>query len=184
MQITTKRVDYSNPDDCRDLISMQSEYARHAMGHDPPELHRLPERLASMSTAFSILAYEQGLDRPIGLINCFFGFSTFKSRPLVNIHDVIVTESHRGQGVSAELQSGMVVAAWSCDDNGANGFAPRPSGSGCLEKTIGGMIITDFGAYCCPPELQNGTTRLLFSYTNVEFFSGLQGGQFKIVRQH
>ena len=103
MQITTKRVDYSNPDDCRDLISMQSEYARHAMGHDPPELHRLPERLASISTAFSVLAYEQGLDRPIGLINCFFGFSTFKSRPLVNVHVVIVTESHRGRGVSAEL---------------------------------------------------------------------------------
>ena len=33
----------------------------------------------------------------------FFGFSTFKSRRLVNIHDVIVTETHRGQGVSAAL---------------------------------------------------------------------------------
>ncbi|MDE0862368.1 MAG: GNAT family N-acetyltransferase [Rubripirellula sp.] len=103
MPVTTQRVDYQNPDDCRDLICMLSEYAKHEMGHDPPELDRLPQRLAGFSTAFSILAYEEGLQRPVGLINCFFGFSTFKSRRLVNIHDVIVTETHRGQGVSAVL---------------------------------------------------------------------------------
>ena len=103
MQVTTKRVDYSNPEDCRDLICMQSEYAKHEMGHDPPDLDRLPERLAEFSTAFSVLAYERGRSAPIGLINCFFGFSTFKSRRLVNIHDVIVTETHRGHGVSAAL---------------------------------------------------------------------------------
>lgn len=82
---------------------MQHEYAMHEMGHDPPELHRLPERLAEFSTAFSILAYEESRSAPIGLINCFFGFSTFKSQLLVNIHDVIVTETHRGRGVSAAL---------------------------------------------------------------------------------
>jgi GNAT superfamily N-acetyltransferase len=107
MQITTKRVDYSNPDDCRDLIYMQSEYAKHEMGHDPPELQRLPERLSEFSTAFSVLAYEKDRSGPIGLINCFFGFSTFKSRRLVNIHDVIVTETHRGNGVSAALLSAV-----------------------------------------------------------------------------
>ena len=116
MQITTKRVDYSNPDDCRDLICMQSEYARHEMGHDPPELHRLPEKLSSFSTAFSVLAYEADANGPIGLINSFFGFSTFKSRRLVNIHDVIVTETHRGQGVSAELLAAVeqIAVAHDC----------------------------------------------------------------------
>ncbi len=103
MQVTTRRVDYQNPDDCRDLICMLSEYAQHDMGHDPPELEKLPQRLSEFSTAFSILAYEEGLPQPIGLVNCFFGFSTFKSRRLVNIHDVIVTATHRGKGVAADL---------------------------------------------------------------------------------
>lgn len=107
MLVTTKRVDYSNPEDRRDLISMQSEYAKLEMGQDPPELDQLPDRLAEFSTAFSVLAYEQDKSAPIGLINCFFGFSTFKSRRLVNIHDVIVTETHRGQGVSAALLSAV-----------------------------------------------------------------------------
>ena len=73
MLVTTKRVDYSNPRDRRDLISMQSEYAKLEMGHDPPELDQLPDRLAEFSTAFSVLAYEQDRSAPIGLINCFLG---------------------------------------------------------------------------------------------------------------
>jgi ribosomal protein S18 acetylase RimI-like enzyme len=37
---------------------------------------------------------------PAGLINCFEAFSTFKCKPLVNIHDVVVEKNFRGLGVS------------------------------------------------------------------------------------
>ena len=33
----------------------------------------------------------------VGLVNCIEGFSTFACRPLVNVHDVVVRESHRGR---------------------------------------------------------------------------------------
>ena len=36
----------------------------------------------------------------MGLINCFEGFSTFASKPLVNVHDVVVLESHRGRRIA------------------------------------------------------------------------------------
>jgi ribosomal protein S18 acetylase RimI-like enzyme len=39
----------------------------------------------------------------VGLINCFEGFSTFKCKPLVNIHDVVVIDGYRGQGVSQRM---------------------------------------------------------------------------------
>jgi len=40
---------------------------------------------------------------PVGLINCVEGFSTFAARPLVNVHDVVVAPSHRGQGVAVRM---------------------------------------------------------------------------------
>ena len=36
----------------------------------------------------------------VGLVNCFEGFSTFKGKPLINIHDVIVSMRARGRGVA------------------------------------------------------------------------------------
>ena len=34
-----------------------------------------------------------------GLINCFQGFSTFKCKPLINVHDVFVHPEHRRAGL-------------------------------------------------------------------------------------
>ena len=39
----------------------------------------------------------------MGLVNCIEGFSTFACRPLVNIHDVVVLASHRGQRVGEKM---------------------------------------------------------------------------------
>ena len=54
--------------------------------------------LEKNSQAFSLLAFEG--DKAVGLVNCFMGFSTFKCQPLVNIHDVVVESSSRGNNVS------------------------------------------------------------------------------------
>ncbi len=40
---------------------------------------------------------------PVGLVNAIEGFSTFACRPLVNVHDVVVSTSHRGRGIAAQL---------------------------------------------------------------------------------
>ena len=40
---------------------------------------------------------------PIGLINCFEGYSTFKAKPLLNVHDIAVLPAFRGQGVGQAL---------------------------------------------------------------------------------
>ena len=59
----------------------------------------LPAALVARPQAFSVIAYDGNL--AVGLINCIEGFSTFACRPLVNVHDVVVLESHRGAGVAA-----------------------------------------------------------------------------------
>jgi len=42
----------------------------------------------------------------VGQINCFAGFSTFAARPLLNVHDIVVHASVRGQGI------GQALLAW------------------------------------------------------------------------
>jgi len=62
---------------------------------------RLPAELAKRPHAFSVLAREGSL--AVGLVNCFEGFSTFACRPLVNVHDVVVLASHRGQQIAPRM---------------------------------------------------------------------------------
>ena len=42
-------------------------------------------------------------DRPLGVAICLVGFSSFRGKPLVNIHDVAVCPEARGKGIGREL---------------------------------------------------------------------------------
>ena len=68
---------------------------------DEYTLQNLIPQLQKHHGAFSVLAFADNV--PIGLVNCFQTFSTFQCRPIVNIHDVVVRKSHRGQGVAEKM---------------------------------------------------------------------------------
>jgi len=99
------RADYNDPRHGADLIAMLDVYAHDPMGGGTalPQTTKdnLLAGLAAHVHAFSFLAYDG--ETPIGLANCFEGFSTFKARPLVNIHDIAVHADYRGQGVGQAL---------------------------------------------------------------------------------
>ena len=63
--------------------------------------------LAKRPHAFSVLACDvtDHGETPVGLVNCIEGFSTFACKPLVNVHDVVVLASHRGQRVGEQMLS-------------------------------------------------------------------------------
>ena len=104
-------VDYRAAQDAADVCAMLDLYARDPMGGgealDAGVLGRLCGDLASRADAFSFLAY---VDAPqlqaVGLINCFEGYSTFKARPLLNVHDIVVHPDYRGWGVGQALLGG------------------------------------------------------------------------------
>ncbi|MDM0112453.1 GNAT family N-acetyltransferase [Variovorax sp. J22R133] len=97
--------DYRNKAHADALVQLMDEYARDPAGGGsalPAEVKNgLPEALAARPSAFSVLAFEAG--QAVGLINCFEGFSTFACRPLVNVHDVVVVASHRGQRITQKM---------------------------------------------------------------------------------
>jgi len=61
----------------------------------------LIDGLRAHPTTLIFLALDQ--DRPVGIVTCFVGFSTFAARPLVNIHDLHVTNGYRRRGVARLL---------------------------------------------------------------------------------
>ncbi|MBO9651708.1 MAG: GNAT family N-acetyltransferase [Variovorax sp.] len=103
--IDVRLADYRDPAHARALVSLLDAYARDPAGGgtplEPQVLAELPSALASRPQAFSVLAYDG--DQPVGLVNCIEGFSTFACKPLVNVHDVVVLESHRGQRVTQRM---------------------------------------------------------------------------------
>lgn len=103
--ITIKEVDYQDSTDRRALIAMLDMYARDPMGGGEPLPEdaqlRLCDDLAKLPGAISWLALKAG--RPVGLLNALPGYSTFKARPLMNVHDIAVAPECRGQGVGQAL---------------------------------------------------------------------------------
>lgn len=42
-------------------------------------------------------------EQPVGVAICFHGFSTFRARPLINVHDIAVAPAFRGRGIGQAL---------------------------------------------------------------------------------
>jgi len=97
--------DYHSPDHGQAIISLLNEYASDPMGGgetlgDDVESN-LIAALQNTPNAFTVLGYLN--DRPVAIANCFTSLSTFAAKPLINIHDLAVSPSARGQGLSKQL---------------------------------------------------------------------------------
>jgi len=97
--------DYSNPEHASMLVELLNDYASDPMGGSEPlpeqVRHTLVQRLAEFPGAFSVLC--QLGSEYVALANCLTGFSSFAAMPLINIHDLAVSASSRGQGISQGL---------------------------------------------------------------------------------
>jgi GNAT superfamily N-acetyltransferase len=90
------------------FLDLLEHYARDPMGggeglSDYAKVH-LVATLKEVPGFHGALAWLDG--KAVGLIDCFAGFSTFAARPLLNVHDIVVRENWRGQGI------GQALLAW------------------------------------------------------------------------
>ena len=99
------RADYADAQHAQAIASLLDAYAQDPAGGGKPlsafAKTNLVNELAARPQAFSVLAFDGNL--PVGLVNCIEGFSTFACKPLVNVHDVVVVSSHRGQRVGEQM---------------------------------------------------------------------------------
>jgi GNAT superfamily N-acetyltransferase len=105
MQISLINADYNNHQHAKDLLMLLNAYALDPMGGaealSEDTQNNLVSALAKRSDALTVLCYVD--NKPAGIINCFEGFSTFKCKPLMNIHDCGVLAEYRGLGLSRKL---------------------------------------------------------------------------------
>lgn len=114
-----KLADYMAAKDRAAIEMLMAHYAMDPMGGGEPlpndVLSNLCDALAAVPNAATILIYHE--EGPVALATALQGFSTFKCRPLLNIHDVIVLPEYRGRGLAqllmAELE-GLAVQRGCC----------------------------------------------------------------------
>jgi len=103
--MTVEMADYANPRDAADLVMLLDAYASDPMGGGEPLCDgaraAVVPGLAATPGAFSLIARLDG--EPVGLANCFSGFSTFAAQPLINVHDLAVLPGYRGRGIGGAL---------------------------------------------------------------------------------
>ena len=99
------QVDIYNEEHCLHLIRLLDTYMQDEMGNGTPMPEELaPRILDGLRNYPGYLGFFATVDGEYAaLANCNKNFSSFKARPLINIHDFIVHPDFRGKGVGLFL---------------------------------------------------------------------------------
>jgi len=113
MKVNVLVADYLNSQHAQDIGYLLNCYAEDPMGGGEPLSENVKTNLANelskLPHAFSVICYVD--DKPAGLINCFEAFSTFKCKPLINIHDIVVVGEFRGVGICQKMLASVEKVA-------------------------------------------------------------------------
>lgn len=105
MNIEIIEANYRDREHCSDIMYLTNSYAKDEMGGAHPlpkeKLVDMIKGLRETSNAFTLIAYKD--KKPVGLANCFIGFSTFEAKKLINIHDLAVVPEERDRGIGEKL---------------------------------------------------------------------------------
>ncbi len=90
---------------CQAVLDLLNAYAGDIMGNGSPlpakVIKNLIPGLKAHPTTIIFLAFTSS--RPVRIITCFKGFSTFAAQPLLHISDFFVYPDHRGLGAGRRL---------------------------------------------------------------------------------
>ena len=113
MQLDIHEADFEDAAHCAAIVELLDAYARDPIGGGTPlgpdVRQQLVPALRRQPTVLVLLAFAER--RAVGIAVCFFGFSTFQARPLLNIHDLAVLPEWRGRGVGRALLSAAEAQA-------------------------------------------------------------------------
>jgi ribosomal protein S18 acetylase RimI-like enzyme len=105
VDIQIRKADFADTRDAAGIVTVLNSYAVDPVGGGQPLPTDVRERvvpaLRDHPATLVLLAFAD--EEPAGIAVCFFGLSTFKARPLLNIHDLAVVPKYRGKGVGRAL---------------------------------------------------------------------------------
>lgn len=113
MNVRVTLADLVNPQHQADILALLEMYCRDAFGDgqplSPEAREGLLPGLVRHGGARVQLAYDG--EQAVGVAICFVGFSSFRGKSLVNIHDLAVAPTHRGQGIGRQLLAAVASDA-------------------------------------------------------------------------
>lgn len=103
--VSFKFCDFTSEYHCTMLATLINHYISDPMGGGTPlngmAQLRLVDGLANHPGCFVLFAFME--DAIVGMTTCFINFSTFKCKPFINIHDLIVLKEFRSLGIGKAL---------------------------------------------------------------------------------
>lgn len=112
-KLEISEVNLDNADHANAVLEITDKYAQDPMGSGKSLPDKVKTNLVSELRSFEpylgFLALVNG--EAAGLINCFYGFSTFKAARLINIHDIAVLPEFRSMGIGKALIDSVVKKA-------------------------------------------------------------------------
>ncbi len=102
--------DFENPEHLKALAELTNHYMTDPMGDAEPlnklKQLRLIDGLANHPTAEVLFAITDS--KAVGLATCFVNFSTFKVKPYLYIHDIVVLNEYRQNGIGKALMQKLI----------------------------------------------------------------------------
>jgi ribosomal protein S18 acetylase RimI-like enzyme len=115
MPLTVVLANLTDPAHQQAIIDLLDMYCRDEFGDSKPlsghARKNLIPGLIQHGGARVFLAYEEG--QPLGVAICMLGFSSFKGKPLINIHDIAVSPDARSKGIGRKLLAAVKAEAQS-----------------------------------------------------------------------
>ena len=113
MNVHVREANFDDERDAKAIIAVLDSYASAPVGGGQPLAPDVRKRLVPIlrdhPTRLVLLAFID--DEPVGIAVCFFGLSSFRARPLLNIHDLAVLPQHHGKGVGRALLKAVEASA-------------------------------------------------------------------------
>jgi GNAT superfamily N-acetyltransferase len=116
MSFEIREADWDDARHCSGLLEVLDSYAGAPVGGGAvlaaDVRARLIPALREHPAALVLLALHE--QQPVGAATCFYGFSTFHARPLLNVHDLAVLPRFQGRGIGRSLLAAAEERARAC----------------------------------------------------------------------
>ena len=115
-KLEIKLADFAKNEDIAAFLSLLDSYAQDAMGAGSPlpgdvKMRLIPDLKGRMLRGDALVLIARRGEKPVGVAVCLSSYSTFRGRPVLNLHDLAVLPEERGSGVGRKLLEAVDDAA-------------------------------------------------------------------------